>query len=157
MTPIHRAVAAGTIAVGLLAPAPRAALGQTPQTQAPPPAQTTPLDTAALGALNRMGEYLNTLEVFQITGDVRTEKVLEDGQKIERSSKVELIADRPRVPREVRPPPRPRSACAPAPERLPRALHGGVTPTDRPSPCTPAPERAGPRPSASVPRAGSSA
>jgi hypothetical protein len=96
MTRIHHAVAAGAIAVGLSALVPLGALGQTPQTPTEPAAQqTSPLDTAALGALNRMGAYLNTLEVFQLTGNVRTEKVLEDGQKIERSSKVDLIADRP--------------------------------------------------------------
>jgi hypothetical protein len=97
MTRIHHAVAAGAIAVGLSALAPLGALGQATQTPQTPaaPQQASPLDTAALGALNRMGDYLNTLEVFQITGEITTEKVLQDGQKIERQAKVDVIADRP--------------------------------------------------------------
>ena len=96
MTRIHHAVAAGAIAVGLSALAPLGALGQATQTPAAPPTQQmSPLDTAALGALNRMSEYLNTLEVFQITGTITTEKVLEDGQKIERHAKADIITDRP--------------------------------------------------------------
>src|SRR5262245_3922536 len=53
------------------------------------------MDTAAVNALNRMGTYLRTLNDMQVKAEVSTEDVLKDGQKIQMSSTVNLIAQRP--------------------------------------------------------------
>ena len=53
------------------------------------------IDTAAMNALNRMGDYLRTLKAFQLTADVTTEEVMPDGQKIQLASAVNLVAERP--------------------------------------------------------------
>jgi hypothetical protein len=53
------------------------------------------MDPSSLAALNKMGAYLRTLKSFQVTADVATDKVLEDGQTIQFSSKVNLVASRP--------------------------------------------------------------
>lgn len=64
-----------------------------PRATAPPPRAA--IDTAAMGALDRMSAYLRTLDSFQVSGDVITEEVLEDGQKVEEANDVDLVADRP--------------------------------------------------------------
>jgi len=53
------------------------------------------VDPDAMDALRKMGEYLRTLKVFQITGEITTEQVLSDGQKITLTKQVELVASRP--------------------------------------------------------------
>jgi hypothetical protein len=53
------------------------------------------VDPAAMDALNKMGAYLRTLKAFQVRADVATDDVLEDGQAIQFSSKVDLVAARP--------------------------------------------------------------
>jgi hypothetical protein len=53
------------------------------------------IDTAATHALTRMGAYLRSLKAFQITADVTTEEVLEDGQKVTLTNKVNLVAEKP--------------------------------------------------------------
>ena len=42
-----------------------------------------------------MGAYLRTLKSFQVRADVATDDVLDDGQTIQFSSKVDLVAARP--------------------------------------------------------------
>jgi hypothetical protein len=49
----------------------------------------------AMTALQKMGAYLRTLNQFQIRSAVTTEQVLEDGQKVQLASSIDLIADRP--------------------------------------------------------------
>ena len=53
------------------------------------------IDPDAIAALNRMGVYLRTLKSFQVLSDVTTDNVLDDGQTIQFSSKVDLVAARP--------------------------------------------------------------
>jgi hypothetical protein len=53
------------------------------------------IDPDAMAALDKMGGYLRTLKAFQVKADVATDKVLDDGQTIEFSSKVDLVIARP--------------------------------------------------------------
>ncbi|MGA9587214.1 MAG: DUF2092 domain-containing protein [Terracidiphilus sp.] len=53
------------------------------------------IDPDAMDALNKMGVYLRTLKAFQVIADVSTDNVLEDGQTIQFSSKVDMVAARP--------------------------------------------------------------
>jgi hypothetical protein len=53
------------------------------------------IDADAMSALKKMGEYLRTLDKFQVNAQVTTEHVLTDGQKVEFSKHVNLVADRP--------------------------------------------------------------
>jgi hypothetical protein len=56
---------------------------------------TSAIDPDAMDALNKMGTYLRTLKSFQVTADVVTDNVLDDGQTIQFSTKVDLVAARP--------------------------------------------------------------
>lgn len=57
---------------------------------------TTPeLDREALAAVERMGAYLRTLKSFQLHAEVLTEDVRVDGQKIQLTRVVDLVARRP--------------------------------------------------------------
>ncbi|HYW11893.1 MAG TPA: DUF2092 domain-containing protein [Longimicrobium sp.] len=71
------------------------ALAATALAAAPARAQGAAVDTAAVGALQRMGIYLNTLNAFQVRAEVTTEEVLTDGQKVQIASVVDLVANRP--------------------------------------------------------------
>jgi hypothetical protein len=53
------------------------------------------IDPVAMEALDKMGVYLRTLKSFQVRADVTTDDVLDDGQTIQFSSKVDLVAARP--------------------------------------------------------------
>jgi hypothetical protein len=53
------------------------------------------VDPAAVGALEEMGKYLRGLKVFEVRAEVTDEDVMTDGQKIQRSATVELLASRP--------------------------------------------------------------
>jgi hypothetical protein len=53
------------------------------------------IDPDAMAALNSMGTYLRTLKAFQVTTAGTTDNVLDDGQAIQSSSTVDLIAVRP--------------------------------------------------------------
>jgi hypothetical protein len=53
------------------------------------------IDPDAMEALDKMGVYLRTLKSFQVRADVTTDDVLDDGQTIQFSSKVDLVAARP--------------------------------------------------------------
>jgi hypothetical protein len=57
--------------------------------------ETSAINPHAMEALNKMGAYLRTLKSFQVTAEVATDKVLEDGQSIEFNSKVDLVTARP--------------------------------------------------------------
>jgi hypothetical protein len=54
-----------------------------------------PIDTAATNALGRMGRYLRSLQAFQVHGDVITETVLLDGQKVQLTKTADLVTQRP--------------------------------------------------------------
>ena len=56
---------------------------------------TSAIDPDAMDALNKMGSYLRTLKSFQVTADVATDNVLDDGQTLQFSTKVDLVAVRP--------------------------------------------------------------
>jgi hypothetical protein len=53
------------------------------------------LDGNAVAQLERMGNYLRTLEAFQLEADVMTEDVRTDGQKVQVMRAVDLVAKRP--------------------------------------------------------------
>jgi hypothetical protein len=53
------------------------------------------LDPDAIAALQRMGEYLRTLKVFQVKGVITIDQVLADSQKIQLTKVVDLLASRP--------------------------------------------------------------
>ncbi|HEV8448121.1 MAG TPA: DUF2092 domain-containing protein [Gemmatimonadaceae bacterium] len=53
------------------------------------------IDKDAIDALEKMGAYLRTLKAFSVHALVTTEDVMENGQKVQRSSVVDLTASRP--------------------------------------------------------------
>jgi hypothetical protein len=53
------------------------------------------IDQDAVEALNKMGAYLRTLKSFQVIADVTNDDVLDDGQIIQYTSKVDLLAAKP--------------------------------------------------------------
>jgi hypothetical protein len=61
----------------------------------PAPAEAAAVDPDAVSALRKMSDYLRTLNVFQVTGVITMEEVLEDSQKIQLTKAVELVASRP--------------------------------------------------------------
>ena len=93
MKRLHQAIAVGAVVLSVSSALPVA--GQTPTDPNAPPPVMPPVDTAAVNALTRMGTFLRTLTDFGITANIVTEKVLQDGQKIQRISKVELVSHRP--------------------------------------------------------------
>src|SRR5688500_19673976 len=72
-------------AIALAAAAPQTARAQ----------EAPAIDTVAINALRDMAAYINSLLTFQISGDITTEKVLPDGQKIQMATTAELLAERP--------------------------------------------------------------
>jgi len=58
-------------------------------------ADTSKIDTSAVNALVRMGTYLRTLNTFQVSAVVTTEDVNDDGMKLQSTSNVSLLAQRP--------------------------------------------------------------
>jgi hypothetical protein len=48
-----------------------------------------------MAALNRMGDYLRTLQAFQVQASVTRDEVLTDGQKIQFSSMTDVLAQKP--------------------------------------------------------------
>jgi hypothetical protein len=60
-------------------------------------AQDTPDTIApeAMKALDQMGAYLRTLKDFQVQGDITTEEVLEDGEKLQFANTTTLLAQWP--------------------------------------------------------------
>jgi hypothetical protein len=53
------------------------------------------IDADAIAALKKMGDYLRTLKTFGVHATVTTEDVMEDGQKVQRSAVMDLVAARP--------------------------------------------------------------
>ena len=86
-------LAAGTLAA-LATPvhAPKSALAGIPTAGA---TRATDIDPDAIAALNKMGTYLRSLQAFQVKASTSNDEVLEDGQKIEFDTAVDLLARRP--------------------------------------------------------------
>jgi hypothetical protein len=63
--------------------------------QAPDSSAVDKLDSSAVAALEKMGAYLRTLNAFQVHATVSTEDVLDDGQKVQTTRVVDLLAQRP--------------------------------------------------------------
>jgi hypothetical protein len=85
----RRLLILGLLAISLAAPG---SYAQTPPAAAPaaaPPA-ANPVDPAAVQALKDMGAYLLKLKRFQVSSDVTGERVLADGQKLQRSAAAKL-------------------------------------------------------------------
>lgn len=53
------------------------------------------MDTGAVNALTRMGNYLRTLNKFEVKADFSREEVLTDGQKVQFTGTASALADRP--------------------------------------------------------------
>jgi hypothetical protein len=53
------------------------------------------VDPSAVDAIKKMSAYLRTLKSFQVTDDVTNDDVLDDGQIVQYTSKVDLLAARP--------------------------------------------------------------
>src|SRR3954466_3533848 len=53
------------------------------------------MDPDAIAALDKMGKYLRTLKAMQIKAVVTTEEVALDGQKVQSTRTVDLLAERP--------------------------------------------------------------
>ena len=64
-------------------------------------ADTSSIDPDAVGALNKMAEYLRTLKTMQVTANVTTEEVDENGQKVQELKEIDLLAQRPNKLRVV--------------------------------------------------------
>jgi hypothetical protein len=56
---------------------------------------TPVIDPEALAALDKMGAYLRTLNTFEVRAAYTRERVLQDGQKVQRAGTADLIATRP--------------------------------------------------------------
>ena len=85
----HRIFVLAAAAVTLTLAPPASAQAQTGDSA------TARIDTAAMNALTRMGTYLRTLKAFQVKANVETEDVMEDGEKVQRANRVDLVAERP--------------------------------------------------------------
>jgi len=55
----------------------------------------TAIDPDAIAALSKMGNYLRTLNAFQVKATITTEDVLDDGEKVQRMGTTNLLAARP--------------------------------------------------------------
>jgi len=53
------------------------------------------IDPDAIAALKKMGDYLRTLKAIGVHANVTTEDVMEDGQKVQRTAVMDLVAVRP--------------------------------------------------------------
>jgi hypothetical protein len=58
-------------------------------------ADTERIDPDAMTALRKMGDYLRTLNAFQVHADVTTENVGNDGQKVQMLTTADMVAQRP--------------------------------------------------------------
>lgn len=63
--------------------------------QSSPAPKKTDVDPNAMAALNKMGDYLRTLKAFQVKSVQSTDDVLDNGQAIQSSSVVDILASRP--------------------------------------------------------------
>lgn len=92
MSSLIGAAGAATIAVG---PGAARAQRDTVRTAAGTVTMTSRVDPDAMDALKRMGAYLRTLKSMQVIATVTTEEVVEDGEKVQSTSVVNMIAERP--------------------------------------------------------------
>ena len=58
-------------------------------------AKESAIDPDAMTALDKMGAYLRTVKAFQVKADVSDDDVMDDGQIIQFSKKVDIVAARP--------------------------------------------------------------
>ncbi len=56
---------------------------------------TSAIDPDAIAALEKMGAYLRTLRSFGVHAAVTTEDVMDDGEKVQQTSTLDLVAARP--------------------------------------------------------------
>jgi hypothetical protein len=54
-----------------------------------------PVDPDAIAALKKMSAYLKTLKSFQVTADETSDDVLDTGQLVQYSNKVDILASKP--------------------------------------------------------------
>jgi hypothetical protein len=57
--------------------------------------EASSIDPAAMDALNKMGTYLRSLKSFQVSSDITSDDVTNDGQVIQSDTKINLLAVRP--------------------------------------------------------------
>jgi Predicted periplasmic protein (DUF2092) len=89
----HLLASAAIIGVTIFTPLESQALAKNgKQVGSQPP---TGIDTHAIEMLKMMGTYLRTLQSFQVQADLSTDDVMEDGQIVQSSSKVNLLAAKP--------------------------------------------------------------
>ncbi|HEY6412241.1 MAG TPA: DUF2092 domain-containing protein [Edaphobacter sp.] len=79
--------------VALCAPAGKHILAKT--AQAPDATAAPAIDPDAIEALNNMGKYLRSLNAIQVQAEIHTDGVLDDGQIIQSSRNVDLLAVKP--------------------------------------------------------------
>jgi hypothetical protein len=89
------AVGIATLAAASLAPSRAAAQDTVRSVSYTKPDSADRIDESAIDALEKMGAYLRSLKAFGVHAMVTTEDVMEDGQKVQRSSVVDLVASRP--------------------------------------------------------------
>ena len=83
----HNKLALGLVALALSVPFAHA--------ESAAPAATNAVDYGSISALKQMGNYLQTLQRFQVATQMSGENVLEDGQKLQHSASAILQAQRP--------------------------------------------------------------
>jgi len=59
------------------------------------PGESAGRDPEAIKALEKMGDYLKTLKVFQVRTETNRDEVLDDGQSVEFDGVADVIVDRP--------------------------------------------------------------
>lgn len=87
-----RTLAVTIVGITLTTPCGQQAFARSRQTAA---SQAPDIEPGAMDALQRLGTYLRTLQSFQVTSDMTTDQVLEDGEIIQSSKQVNLLASRP--------------------------------------------------------------
>lgn len=90
---VRLAVSIAFVGLLLCAPAKSHALKKSPAQADAKDASS--IDPAAIDALNKLGAYLRTLKAFQVKADITSDDVLDSGQTIQWSKKVDLLAVRP--------------------------------------------------------------
>jgi hypothetical protein len=87
---VRRILVLSLLAMSLTAPS---AYAQAAPAGAAPAA--SPVDPASVQALKDMGAYLLTLKRFRVSTEVTGERVLADGQKLQRTARADLDVERP--------------------------------------------------------------
>jgi hypothetical protein len=89
------AALAFTLALGSVQAPARAAVEQPAKQGGQTRGATGAVAPEAMAALDRMGAFLRTLRGFQVKAAISSEDVLDDGQKVQLDSSVDMIAKRP--------------------------------------------------------------